>query len=133
MAISVENATLYMEQFCLDIIDWEIIDDTRRQRYLNVANRTLLDKFQGLIIPDEAVYETANSFSITFNDTNRLQFQGIDTFSIVGLGSFEFRKPTVKNQGNFNLSDYIPKTAIDLINQANGIASSDSRIKWTGV
>lgn len=133
MSISLQACNDYIEQFCLDIIDWQIVEDDRRQRYLNVANRTLADMFENLIIPDEAVYETANAFSITFNDTNRLQQHGIDTFSIVGLGSFEFRKPTVHNQGNLNLKDYVPKIAVDMINKANNIQNSDKRVRWTGV
>jgi hypothetical protein len=131
--MSIESADNYITSYCLDIDDWMIADDTRKQRFLNVAERALVEQYVDLIIPDEAVFEFTNALMIVFNDTNRLQKHGINSFSIVGLGSFDFKAAGIKEQGDINLLDYLPKHAVKLINKANNIESVEQKLKWTGI
>jgi len=126
VAINITDANVYIESNVIDIEDWQGSDDDKKQRILNVANTVLTRKYGDYIIPDEAVYEYAASLAIAYNDTNRLNNQGIAGFSITGVGSFNF-KDTLQR----DLESFIPKTAIDLIGETNGVKLGGRQAKWT--
>lgn len=109
--VNITDANAYINANVIDIEDWTDSDDARKTRLLNVANTTLSTKFSEYTIPDNAVYLYANELAIAFNDTNRLNNQGIASFSITGVASFNF-KETMKR----DLETFIPKSALDLIN-----------------
>ena len=109
--VNITDADVYINANVIDIEDWTDSDEAKKTRMLNVANKTLSTKFSGYTIPDAAVYEFANELAIAFNDTNRLNNQGVASFSITGVASFNF-KETMKR----DLETFIPKTALDLIN-----------------
>jgi hypothetical protein len=126
MAVNLTDANTYITSNVIDIEDWQDADDEKKQRILNVAESALTRKYSQYTIPDEAVYEYAAALAIAFNDTNRLNNQGIASFSITGLGSFNF-----KNTLRRDLDAFIPQTALDLIGEANGVKLSRKSVKWT--
>lgn len=109
--VNITDATNYIELNVIDIEDWSDSDDAKKQRILNVANTTLSTKFSDYTIPDGAVYLYANELAIAFNDTNRLNNQGIASYSVTGVVSYNF-KDTQKR----DIESFIPKSALDLIN-----------------
>jgi hypothetical protein len=126
MAVNITDANTYIEANVIDNEDWRDADDAKKQRILNVAQNTLTRRFPDYIIPDEAVYEFAAVLAVVFNDTNRLKQHGIDSFSIEGVGSFKFRG------GPADIEAYIPKTALAIIGDANGVKlSGGRRVMWT--
>lgn len=127
MALDIISANNYIEANVIDIEDWVDSDDPKKQRLLNVASQILSRKYPDYTIPDNAVYEFAANLAVAYNDTNRLNNQGIAGFSITGVGSFNF-KDTQKR----DLESFIPKTALDLIGEANGGVKLGGRsVKWT--
>lgn len=112
--VNITDATSYIELNVIDIEDWSDSDSAKKQRILNVANTTLSTKFSDYTIPNEAVYLYANELAIAFNDTNRLNNQGVASFSITGVASFNFKETQKRD-----LDAFIPKSALDLINAAN--------------
>lgn len=112
----VENAETYIARNVIDIEDWIDSDALKKERILSVSYRILNDEYADLIIPEEAYYEYAAALSIYYNDTNRLNHQGIAGFSITGVASFTFDSKTVENE-----SDMIPKRAKRLIEKANNV------------
>src|SRR5690606_8079130 len=106
---------------------WQDTDDQKKQRVLNAAESTLKRKFKKYTVPDEAVYYFCAWLAIAFNDTNRLQFQGIAGFSITGVSSFTFKESNVSKSG-VPLSSLIPDEVYDLISEANGINLSKRRV-----
>lgn len=114
MAVTIADADIYIRANCLDVEDWIDSDSDRKTRMLNVAARTLTNKFSTLTIPDNAVYEFSNVLSVKFNDTNKLAQNGIKGFSVAGM-AFQFGGdiPT-------DLSKMIPQPVLDLIGAANG-------------
>lgn len=133
MAILLEDANAYIFAYCLDVIDWEVAQDDRKTRYINVSQRTLADAYPDLEIPDAAVFETANAFSIMFNDTNRLQHQGIGNFTLTGFGTVQFRDRFVSASGELDYKEFIPPVAKKLIADANGLKTLSSKVRYTGV
>jgi hypothetical protein len=126
MAVNITDASTYIQANVIDNEDWLDADDAKKQRILNVAQNTLTRRFPQYTIPDEAVYEFAAELAIRFNDTNRLKQHGIDSFSIDGVGSFKFRG------GQVDVEALIPKTALALIGDANGVQlSGGRRVMWT--
>jgi len=126
MAVNITDANTYIQANVIDIEDWRDADDAKKQRILNVAQNTLQRRFPQYTIPDEAVYEFAAVLAVVFNDTNRLKQHGIDSFTIDGVGSFKFRG------GPVDVESQIPKTALALIGDANGVKlSSGRRVMWT--
>lgn len=115
MAVNLADANAYIDQYVIDNEDWKDADDAKKQRILNVAARTLSTKYPQYTIPDEAVYEYAAVLAVVFNDTNRLTQQGVTSFAVDGVGSFNFKDTGVRTPGE-DIEQYIPKTAIDLIN-----------------
>jgi hypothetical protein len=127
MAVNVTDANAYITANVIDIEDWQDANDAKKQRILNVAESVLTRKYSQYTIPDEAVYEYAAALAVAFNDTNRLNNHGIASFSITGLGSFNFKETARRD-----LDAFIPQTAIDLIGEANGgIKLSRKSVKWT--
>jgi hypothetical protein len=126
MAVNITDANAYITANVIDIEDWQDADDAKKQRILNVAESVLSRKYSQYTIPDEAVYEYAAALAVAFNDTNRLNNHGIASFSITGLGSFNF-----KNTLRRDLDAFIPQTALDLIGEANGVKLSRKSVKWT--
>lgn len=119
MAVTVTDADTYISSYVIDNTDWVDSDTARKTRILNVASRELANKFKDLVIPDEAVYEFAAVLAIVFNDTNRLQMQGVAGFSLTGVGSFTFKDNNIKNPSWVALTDLIPQTVYDLVSEAN--------------
>lgn len=125
--ISITDADLYIEQNVIDIEDWQDAEDSKKQRILNVASRTLATKYAELMIPDEAVYEFAAALAIAYNDTNKLNNQGVASFSITGVASFNF-----KDTQSRELASFIPQSTLDLISAANdGVKLGGRVVKWT--
>ncbi|MCY8738951.1 MULTISPECIES: hypothetical protein [Bacillus] len=126
MALSVEGADEYINSITIDNEDWNDSPNDRKQRILNVAHDVLVRKFPDYKIPDDAVYEFANVLAIAYNDTNRLNKQGIASFSLTGVASFNF-KDTMKVDDE----SLIPKKTLDLIGEENGVKLGGRRIQWT--
>jgi hypothetical protein len=126
MAVTITDADLYIESNVIDIEDWQGAESDKKQRILNVAERTLSTKYADYTIPDEATYEFAAALAIAFNDTNRLNNQGVASFSITGVGSFNF-----KDTLNRDIETFIPKSAVDLIGAANdGVKLGGRNVRW---
>ncbi|MFC4103604.1 hypothetical protein [Paenibacillus xanthanilyticus] len=131
MALTIEDATAYIALNCIDIEDWADADDAKKQRIVNVAQRTLTTRYASYTIPDNAVYEFANVLATVFNDTNRLQQQGVSGFSLQGAASFTFKTESVTGPAA-DLTKFIPQTALDLISAANGgVKLSRRNVGWT--
>lgn len=127
MAVNLIDADSYIEENVIDIEDWQDADDSKKQRILNVAERTLGAKYSDYTIPDNAVYEFANALSIAYNDTNRLNNQGVASFSITGVASFNFKDTQTRE-----LTSFIPQSTLDLISAANdGVKLGGRVVKWT--
>lgn len=127
MALDVSYADDYIEENVIDIEDWQDADDNKKYRILNVASQVLTRKYPTYTIPDNAVYEYCAALAIAFNDTNRMNNQGIAGFSITGVGSFNFKTTQPRT-----LEAFIPQVALDLIGAANGGVKLGKRtVKWT--
>jgi hypothetical protein len=125
MAITVNDATTYINANCISIDDWTDADDAKKLRIVNVAGRTLTDKYAQYTIPDAAVYEYANTLAIAFNDTNALQQQGVASFGLTGVANFTF-KDGVKT----GLDAVIPDVVYTIIGAENGVKLSKRAVKW---
>ncbi|UKS30158.1 hypothetical protein LOZ80_14945 [Paenibacillus sp. HWE-109] len=132
MAANVGNADEYIAQNCIDVEDWTDSDEAKKLRIVNVANRTLTTKYPKYTIPDAAVYEFANVLATVFNDTNRLQQQGVTQFSLSGVASFQFKDASVNSAGS-DVAKFIPQAALDLIGAENGVKLSKRSVAWTVV
>ncbi|QHA36856.1 hypothetical protein D5E69_14230 [Rossellomorea marisflavi] len=115
MVFSISNADSYIEQNVIDIEDWQDADPAKKQRILNVVSQTFSSKYPKYVIPEDAVYEFAAVLASAYNDTNRLNNQGVASFSITGVASFNF-----KDTQSRELVAFIPQRSLDLIGQANG-------------
>lgn len=104
----------------LDNEDFIDADDERKIAVLNVALRTLKRKYSGYNIPNEAVYLFAPVLAAAFNDTNKLQQQGIASFSVKGIAF------TFKDWAKKDLDALIPAEVADIIG-----APSGRQVKWT--
>lgn len=122
MALSITAADAYISQNVIDVDDWNDSDASRKQRILNVASRTLGNRYKQMTIPDNAVYEFAPVLAAVFNDTNKLQQYGVSNFSVKGI-SFSFNG---SNSGD--VYRLIPKSSSDLIGEANGVALDTRRV-----
>jgi len=126
MAQDVTLADEYINANCIDIEDWTDCDVAKKQRILNVAERTLSHKYSQYTIPAAAVYEFANELAIAFNDTNRLQQQGVAAFGLTGVANFTF-----KDWAKSGIESWIPESALDIIGEANGgIKLGRKTMKW---
>jgi hypothetical protein len=119
MAVNIQNADMYVADFFIDSSDWMELDEQKKQRILNVAERSLKGKYSDLIIPDDAVYEFAATLAIVYNDTNRMQQHGIAGFSVTGVGSFTFKENNVKSAAGQATEDFITDDVRKMIEGAN--------------
>nr|WP_144492914.1 hypothetical protein [Bacillus pumilus] len=126
MAATVEGANEYINTFLVDTEDWIDADDKKKMRLLNRASSTLTRVFPKYVIPDKAVYEFVNVLAIAYNDTNRLNKHGISSFSITGVGSFNY-KDTLRVEDE----DLIPKESISAIEEENDVKFGGKRIRRT--
>lgn len=126
MAVNTFDADSYIELNVIDIEDWQNCDEEKKERILNVANSTITRKFPSYTIPDNAVYEFASALAIAFNDTNRLNNQGIASVSITGVASFNF-----KDTQSRSMDAFIPEVVYQLIGEANGVKLSRRRVGWS--
>lgn len=126
MAATVEGANEYINTFLVDTEDWIDADDKKKARLLNRASSTLTRVFSKYVIPDKAVYEFVNVLAIAYNDTNRLNKHGISSFSITGVGSFNY-KDTLRVEDE----DLIPKESISAIEEENDVKFGGKRIRRT--
>lgn len=147
MAVTLQGAEDYIEAYIIDNEDWLEAEEAKKQRIVNVAERTLRTEFaqkeyrtrEGIprkyIIPDEAVYEFAAGLSVVFNDTNRLQQHGIAGFSVTGVASFTFKENNVKTPGGTAMKAFIGREVYDLINEAPENEDlpklGGKQVKWT--
>lgn len=125
--LSIQNADEYISTNVIDIEDWQDTDNDKKQRILNAAERTLKFKFKQYEIPETAIYYFSAWLAIAFNDTNRLQHQGVAGFSITGVSSFTFKTNNVSTKGT-PLQSLIPDEVLDLIGEENGIDLSKRKI-----
>jgi hypothetical protein len=126
MAVDSFSADAYIEENVIDIEDWQGADDAKKERIVNVASRVLTQKYPDYTVPDNAVYEYAASLATAFNDTNRMNNQGVAGFAVTGVGSFTFKETQKRD-----LEAFIPKTALDLIGAENGVKLGGKVVKWT--
>lgn len=126
MVATVEGANEYINTFLVDTEDWIDADDKKKARLLNRASSTLTRVFSKYVIPDKAVYEFVNALAIAYNDTNRLNKHGISSFSITGVGSFNY-KDTLRVDDE----DLIPKESISAIEEENDVKFGGKRIRRT--
>lgn len=126
MAVDSFSADAYIEENVIDIEDWQGADDAKKERIVNVASRVLTQKYADYTVPDNAVYEYAASLATAFNDTNRMNNQGVAGFAVTGVGSFTFKETQKRD-----LEAFIPKTALDLIGAENGVKLGGKVVKWT--
>jgi len=126
MAATVEGANDYINTFLVDTEDWIDADEAKKERLLNRASSTLTRVFSKYVIPDKAVYEFVNVLAIAYNDTNRLNKHGISSFSITGVGSFNY-KDTLRVEDE----DLIPKESISAIEEENDVKFGGKRIRRT--
>jgi hypothetical protein len=126
MAVNSFDADSYIEVNVIDIEDWQDCDADKKDRIITVANLTLSRKFTDYTIPDNAVYEFASVLATAFNDTNRLNNQGIASFSITGVSSFNF-----KDTQRRDIDSFIPEVVYQLIGEANDVKLSRRRVGWS--
>ncbi|QWI73298.1 hypothetical protein ER45_030565 (plasmid) [Bacillus mycoides] len=119
MAHDIEAATAHIDEYVISNEDWHDADEAKKNRLLNAAGRTLSNKFKGATIPDNAIYEFSAYLAIVHNDTNRMQQQGIASFSITGVGSFTFKENNVSSAIGQPLSELIPDSVFELIEAEN--------------
>ncbi|MDH5159825.1 hypothetical protein [Heyndrickxia oleronia] len=120
MVWDLTEATEYIRLNTLDNEDFLDADDERKIALLNVSKRTLDRKFTGKTIPNEAVYIFAATLGAAFNDTNKLQQQGVAGFSISGI-SFTF-----KDWAKRPIEYLIPEEVFDMVGAQRG-----RTVKWT--
>ncbi|NYV67566.1 hypothetical protein HYI36_20010 [Bacillus sp. Gen3] len=125
MTWDLTEATEYIQLNTLDNEDFIDADDERKIALLNVSKRTLDRKFAGKIIPNDAVYIFAATLGAAFNDTNKLQQQGVAGFSVRGI-SFTF-----KDWAKRPIEYLIPDEVFDIIGDANGEKLGGRRVTWT--
>ncbi|MDT3492912.1 hypothetical protein NLU03_00370 [Bacillus toyonensis] len=99
---------------------------------MNSADRTLHNQFKGYNIPYNAICEFSAYLVIVYNDTNKMQRQGIASFSVTGVGSFIFKKNNVSSAIEQPLSELIPGSVLQLIEAENENLQLTGRvIGWT--
>jgi hypothetical protein len=130
LAQNITNADAYISANCIDNEDFTEADAAKKQRTLNVAERTLTVAYPKYTIPDAAIYEFANVLAIVFNDTNRLAQHGLTGFSVDKVGSFNFKDARVGTPGA-DLRKFIPQSARDIISAENGVSLPSRRVGWT--
>lgn len=114
MAVNITDADAYIGLNVITTEDWTDADEAKKQRILNVASRTLTNRYSTYVIPDNAVYEFSAVLATAFNDTNVNGRNGVKSFSLSGVASFSFADGMDKP-----IEALIPAESIRLINEAN--------------
>lgn len=114
------EASDYIRLNTLDNEDFLDAEDDRKTALLNVSKQTLDRKFAGKTIPNEAVYTFAATLGAAFNDTNKLQQQGVASFAIKGISY------TFKDWAKRPIDDLIPPEVYTLVGATPGRV-----VKWT--
>ncbi|KAB2445007.1 hypothetical protein [Bacillus luti] len=73
------------------------------------------NQFKGYDIPYNAIFEFNAYLVIVYNDTNKMQRQGIESFSVTGVGSFIFKGNNVSSTIEQPLSELIFGSVLQLI------------------
>ncbi|KAA0747494.1 hypothetical protein DN389_05535 [Bacillus sp. AY3-1] len=115
----IEAANEHIDTFVISSEDWHDADDDKKVRLMNAAGRSLHKQFDGCVIPDNAIYEFSAYLAIVYNDTNKMQQQGIASFSVTGVGSFTFKENNVKSAVGQSLEGLIPDSVLELIEEVN--------------
>ncbi|WP_153979256.1 hypothetical protein [Paenibacillus xylanilyticus] len=121
MALTITAADAYIGLNVIDTEGWEDSDAAKKQRMLNVAERTLNRLYSKYTIPDEAVYEFAAALSVVFSDTMVQAQRGIQSTSISGAVSVSF------GVGERKLAQLVPQSSRDIIGDENGVKISAQR------
>lgn len=130
MAITVNDATTYINANCIDIDDWTGADEAKKLRIVNVASRDLARFYPKYTIPDAAVYEFANVLATVFGDTAGIAQKGVISTSVGGKVSVNFKDGAVSGPGG-DTRKFIPQAALDIIGAANGgVKISKRAAKW---
>lgn len=116
----------YVGGFVADPEEYLSLESASKQRYCNIANRTLTSKYGGYVIPVDAVYDFAAVLATAFSDQNKLAQQGVSQFSLSGSVGISFRN------GKQELADLVPRHVAELISDANpDLPKVGGRIKPT--
>lgn len=121
MATLVDAATEYINANVVDTEGWSEADAAKKQRILNVAERTLTRQYSKYTIPDAAMYEFAAVLATVYSDAMVPAQRGVQAMSVSGVMSMNFR------QGERSLSQLIPQTCRDIIGDANGVTLPSCR------
>lgn len=128
MTVTIADADAYISANVINNEDWTDADDAKKQRILNVAGSTLGRAFSKYTIPDNAVYEFSAVLAVIFNDTNRYQLQGVSSFSVSGVATFNFKNDGVVSASDVDLTKYIPDIVYKLVGEENGVTLYKRRI-----
>ncbi|WP_431819261.1 hypothetical protein LWL40_27455 (plasmid) [Bacillus thuringiensis] len=128
----IAEANKHIDAYVITNEDWHEADDAKKVRIMNVAGRTLRNHYgANTIIPPNAEYEFSAYLAIVYNDTNRMQQQGIASFSVTGVGSFTFKKNNVSSPIGQALDELIPDSVDELVAQANeSLQTKGRKIGW---
>lgn len=118
---NITQADEYIRYHAIDNEDFLDADNDVKVKFLNVAHRTLTRKYTTLTIPVNADHLFAAVLAVAYNDTNKLQQQGVAGFSIKGI-SFTF-----KDWAKKGLDALIPEEVIDLIAEENDVELGSGR------
>lgn len=119
-------ADQYVNSYVADPEEWRDTAPEDKQRYFNIAERTLNGKFRGYVIPIDAVHDFAATLATAFSDTNKLRQQGVSNFSLSGAISVGFK------DGAKELDQLITKHIRTMIADANpDKPAPKGRVKWT--
>ena len=128
----IEAANAHIDADVISNEDWHEADDAKKVRLMNSADRSLHNRFKGAKIPENAIYEFSAYLAIVYNDTNRMQQQGIASFSITGVGSFTFKENNVSSAIGQPLSELIPDSVLQLIEvESEDLQLTGRVIDWT--
>ncbi|OIN67398.1 hypothetical protein BLD48_05770 [Exiguobacterium sp. KRL4] len=121
-------ADQYVNSYVADPEEWRDTAPEDKQRYFNIAERTLSGKFRGYVIPIDAVHDFAATLATAFSDTNKLRQQGVSNFSLSGAISVGFK------DGAKELDQLITKHIRTMVADANpDKPKPGGRVKWTVV
>lgn len=119
------EAIEYVTYHAIDNEDFLASEQTNQVRFLNVANRTITQKYRNMVIPNEAVYLFAAVLNANFNDTAIMAHRGIASFNVSGIGF------TFKDWAKKELSGFITEDIAAIVTEANGGGNaSGGRVKW---
>lgn len=118
---NITQADEYIRYHAIDNEDFLDAENDVKVKFLNVSHRTLTRKYPTLTIPVNADHLFAAVLAVAYNDTNKLQQQGVAGFSIKGI-SFTF-----KDWAKKGLDALIPEEVIDLIAEENGVELGSGR------